>query len=101
MEKGVVFVELTEVAGVFRTPSMRLIGRLGERVLAQRDEVRRAGALLVAGLAAFRCGKSGSADVKPSWWQTILKGAGMVSTLWLAFRAKDHDQENKETNGRA
>jgi len=70
-------------------------------VWAQRDEVRHAAALLVAGLAAFRCGKSGSADVKPSWYQAILKGAGMVSTLWLAFRAKGHDQENEEPNSRA
>jgi hypothetical protein len=49
-----------------------------------------AAALLVAGLAALRRGNSGSAGVKPSWLQTILKGAGMVSTLWLAFRAKGH-----------
>ena len=58
-------------------------------------------ALLVAGLAAFRRGKSGDAGVKPSRWQTLLKGAGLVSTLWLAFRAKGHDQENKEPNSRA
>ena len=58
-------------------------------------------ALLVAGVAAFRRGKSASAGVKPSWRQTILKGAGMVSTLWLAFRAKGHGQENKDPNSRA
>jgi hypothetical protein len=52
-------------------------------------------ALLVAGLAAFRRGKSEDAGAKPSWWRTILKGAGWVSTLWLAFRAKGRDQENQ------
>jgi hypothetical protein len=60
-----------------------------------------AAALLVAGLAAFRRGKCVDAGVKPSWWQMIRKGAGMVSTLWLAFRAKGHDQEKKESNSRA
>jgi hypothetical protein len=58
-------------------------------------------AALVAGLAAFRQGKPADAGAKPSWLQTILKGAGMVSTLWLAFRAKGHDQENQEPNSRA
>jgi hypothetical protein len=58
-------------------------------------------ALLAAGLVAFRRGKRVDADVKPSWLQTILKGAGMVSTLWLALRAKGHDQENKEPDSRA
>ena len=48
-------------------------------------------ALLVAGLAAFRHGKRVDADAKPSWLQTILKGTGLLSTLWLAFRAKGHD----------
>ena len=58
-------------------------------------------ALLVAGLAAFRRGQRVDAEVKPFWLQTILKAAGMVSTLWLAFRAKGHDQENKKPNSRA
>jgi hypothetical protein len=52
-------------------------------------------ALLVAGLAAFRRGKPLDAGAKLPWWQTILKGAGWASTLWLALRAKSHDQENK------
>jgi hypothetical protein len=58
-------------------------------------------AVLVAGLAAFRRGKRVDDDAKPSWLQTLLKGAGMVSTLWLAFRAKGHDQENKDPDSRA
>jgi hypothetical protein len=54
-----------------------------------------AAAVLVAGLAAFRRSKFSRPGEKPSWWQTILKSAGMVSTLWLAFRAKGHDQQDK------
>jgi hypothetical protein len=44
-------------------------------------------AVLVAGLAAFRRGKPAQAEAKASWLQTILKGASLVSTLWLAFRS--------------
>jgi len=53
-------------------------------------------ALLVTGFTVFRRGKCVDAGVKPSWWQPILKGAGLISTLWRAFRAKGHDQETRE-----
>jgi hypothetical protein len=49
-------------------------------------------ATLVAGLAAFRRNKPGEADAEPSWPQTILKGAGLVSNLWLAFRSRGRDR---------
>jgi hypothetical protein len=45
-------------------------------------------AVLVAGLPAFRRGKSGSADVKPFWLQTALKGAPVAGSIWLAFRVR-------------
>jgi len=51
--------------------------------------------LLVAGLAAFRHRKPVDADAKPSRLQTILKGAGLISTLWLAFRSQGRDQKEK------
>jgi hypothetical protein len=54
-----------------------------------------AAALLVAGVSAFRRGKSGSGDAKPSRLQTILKGAGLISTLWLAFRSRGRHQKDK------
>lgn len=77
----------------------------GVRSLADRAKsfasIASSAAVLLAGLAAFRRGKSVDADAKPSWLQTILKGAGLISTLWLAFRAKGHDQEDKETDSRA
>ena len=47
-----------------------------------------AAALLVAGVSAFRRGKSADAASKPSWFQTALKGAQLVGSLWLAFRAR-------------
>jgi hypothetical protein len=51
-------------------------------------------AVLVAGLAAFRRGPSGNTEAKPSWPQTILKGAGLISTLWLAFRSPGRVQKD-------
>ena len=50
-------------------------------------------AVLVAGLTAFRRGKPAGADAKPSWRQTLLKGAGLISTLWLAFRSQRRDRD--------
>ena len=52
-------------------------------------------ALLVAGLAAFRRGKSADTVEKPSRRQTLLKGAGLISTLWLAFRSRGSDLGKK------
>jgi len=49
-------------------------------------------AVLVAGLAAFRRGKPADAAAKPSWLETILKGAGLISTIWLAFRSQGRDR---------
>jgi hypothetical protein len=45
-------------------------------------------ASLVAGLTTFRRQQRASAAEKPSWWQTITKVAGLVSSLWTAFRSK-------------
>jgi hypothetical protein len=60
-----------------------------------------AAALLVAGVTALRRGPPAPGTAKSSWFQKILNGAGMVSTLWLAFHAKGHNQENKDPNSRA
>jgi hypothetical protein len=45
-------------------------------------------AMVVAGLAALRGVKAGEGATKRSWLQTIFKGAGLISTLWMAFRAR-------------
>lgn len=50
-------------------------------------------ALLAAGLAAFKPSKPAECAGKPSWLQTIFKGAGLVSTVWMAFRSKRRAQE--------
>jgi hypothetical protein len=52
-------------------------------------------ASLVAGLAAFRRHKTAPTAEKPSWLQTFLKGAGLVSTIWQTFRFQGRDQKNK------
>jgi hypothetical protein len=50
---------------------------------------------LVAGLASFRRKKSAPVAGKPSWLQTILKGAGLISTFWPAFRPQSCGQKDK------
>lgn len=52
-------------------------------------------AVLVTGLAALRKFKTGNAGTKASWPQTILQGAGLVSTLWLAFRSRRREPTSK------
>ena len=52
-------------------------------------------AVLVTGLAAFRQTSSVFVNGKRSWQRTLLKGAGLLSTFWLAFRAKGRDQANQ------
>ena len=54
-----------------------------------------AAASLVGGLVNFRRKKSVPAAEKPPWWQTILKGAGLVSTLCQSFRPPGGDQTDK------
>jgi hypothetical protein len=62
------------------------------RALADRaksfSSIASSAAVLVAGLTAFRRGKPADSGVKTSWLQTALKGAGLISNLWLAFRSQ-------------
>ena len=71
----------------------------GIRTLTDRAKsfgsIASAAAVLVAGLAAFKRSKPTDADAKPSWMKSILKGAGMVSTLWLAFRSQRRDHKDE------
>ena len=50
-------------------------------------------ASLVAGFASFRRQKSAPAVEKPSWLQTLLKGAGLLATVWQAFRSPGRDPD--------
>jgi hypothetical protein len=53
-------------------------------------------ATLIAGLASFRRKEeSAPAAEKPSWLQTIVKGAGLISTIWSAFRPQNREQQEK------
>lgn len=45
-------------------------------------------AVLITGLVAIQRGRSGIGAAKTGWRQTLFKGAGLVSSLWLAFRAR-------------
>jgi hypothetical protein len=50
-------------------------------------------AALWAGLAAIRRKKAATGGAKPSMLQTVLNGAGLVSSLWMAFHPQRHDQD--------
>jgi hypothetical protein len=52
-------------------------------------------ASLVAGLSSLRHKKSAPAAEKPSWWQTLLKGAGLAGSFWQAFRSQGCEQKDK------
>jgi len=57
------------------------------------DSLASSAAALVVGLAAFQRGKPAQAGAKPSWLQTILKGAGLISSLWLALRPQLRERD--------
>jgi hypothetical protein len=71
----------------------------GVRVLTDRAKsfgsIASSAAALVAGLVAFRQGKPLGVGAKPSRLQTILKGAGVMSTVWLAFRSRSRDPKDQ------
>ncbi len=55
-----------------------------------------ASASLVAGLLSFRRKKEPvPAAEKPSWLQTVLKGVGLASNFWQAFRPLDAEQKDE------
>ena len=64
----------------------------GVRALADRTSVFRSvtasAAGLVAGLAAFQRSRNNIAAVKSSRMDSILKCAGLISSLWLACRKR-------------
>jgi len=45
-------------------------------------------ASLVSGIASVRRKMSTPPGEKLPWWQTLLKGAGVVSSFWTAFRTR-------------
>jgi hypothetical protein len=52
-----------------------------------------AAATLIAGFASLRRKKEPAPTAeKPSWLQTIVKGAGLVSSIWSAFRSSRREK---------
>jgi hypothetical protein len=52
-------------------------------------------ALLVAGVTALRRGPPGPGTAKSSWFQKMLSGARVASTIWFAFRGRGEKGEHK------
>jgi len=52
-------------------------------------------ALLVAAVTALRRGPPAPGTAKSSWFQKILNGARVASTIWLAFRTRGGKEEHK------
>jgi fatty acid/phospholipid biosynthesis enzyme len=50
-------------------------------------------AVVAAGLTAFRRHKPAENGAKHSWLPTILKGAGLVTTLWRTFGSAKHGRD--------
>ena len=48
-------------------------------------------ASLVAGLRSLRCKKTAPPCGKPSWLQSVLSSAGLLSNLWSAFRPRNRE----------
>ena len=57
--------------------------------------VASAAALLVSGVRAFRRKRAPQNGAEASWLQPVIKGAGLISSLWVAFRSHGCAQEDK------
>lgn len=51
--------------------------------------------MLVAGVAALRRGPTAPGNAKSSWFQKILAGARVASTIWFAFRSRREKKEHR------
>jgi hypothetical protein len=54
-----------------------------------------AAASLMTGLASLRRKKTAPAGEKSPWWQSILRGAQLASSLWSEFRPECRGQDEK------
>lgn len=57
--------------------------------------VASAAALLVSGVRAFRRKRDPENGADASWLQSVIKGAGFISSLWAAFRSPGCEQKDK------
>ena len=67
---------------------------IGERTKYRRAIVSSATSL-AAGLASLSGSGTGSSAPKSTWLQNILKGANLLTTLWLAWRSNRTSGEPK------
>jgi hypothetical protein len=51
--------------------------------------------MLMAGVTVLRRPPPGPATAKSSWFQTILNGVRVASTIWFAFHARRHRDEHQ------
>lgn len=51
-----------------------------------------AAAMLVAGIGAFRRERALARSAKSSWLETLLKGAKVATSIWMAFRPWDRSK---------
>ena len=65
------------------------------RLLADRAQSFGSIATSAAGLMNFLSGKPAPNATKPSRVQTVLKGIGLVSNLWLMFRGARRETKDK------
>ena len=54
-----------------------------------------AAATLIAGFSSCQRTAAGPAAEKPSWLQSFVKGANLVSSLWQAFRPAEKNRPDK------
>jgi len=52
-------------------------------------------ALLLACVTALRRGPPAPGIAKSSWFQKILNGARLASTIWFSFRARRHKEDHQ------
>lgn len=56
------------------------------------SSIASATATLIAVLSSFRRKNAAPASEKSSGWQAILKGTGLISSLWSEFRPQGRDR---------
>ena len=52
-------------------------------------------AALISGIANAPRGQFSASDEKPSWLQTVVKDAVLITDLWLALVAQNHNKSDK------
>lgn len=75
----------------------------GVRIFAERAKsfgsLMASAQVLITATAAFQRGRSSDGSGPASWLQTMIKGAGLVSTIWFALRS--HRKDKKITDSSA